>query len=547
MIPTTQSSIGVKYINVNPIEQKYQQPAPSVGKVVLVPNQMLQSSEIRTAQVVMNGMIQPAFMYTPASQPQTKAKDQPRKPPMRTQTQVPQMTQQQMMQYQQQMYAFQMQQQQLYFQQMQAIALQGNIPVSLPPAIPYNPHQQIYHQQVTPQGYGVTFTSGPSQPPQQQEQKKQTQPSAKSPEESKPTTPGSTLRKQASPFSPKAAPKPTAVPQSTPPIAKRPASTRYVPPSKRDPGKASTEQQSPEGTPELPQSEQAKKALPQSERPKYTIEWLLQVREQYTKSPPDLVRSLKGRNKFDFNFLLPVEDLEKSDESWRQQVEELKQSNPLVTAARRMLNKVTNDTLELFTKKLVEVLQEAQQEGREVMTAAVESFTDFLFKKASVDNNHRKLYAKLLCGMGDKFWQGGNDALSQLFQECIQDECDRLFLDISPERKFKLRGSSEWLAILFSKNVIDQGRFFRVIRPIVFGIEDEDVDPVVRNLSLDIATNALLNNMKAFKGKKNEFRKRFQEYIEFLMDIKPTFKNREQFAIQDLVEAYSNVIPLADE
>ena len=97
------------------------------------------------------------------------------------------------------------------------------------------------------------------------------------------------------------------------------------------------------------------------------------------------------------NFLLPVEDLEKSDESWRQQVEELKQSNPLVTAARRMLNKVTNDTLELFTKKLVEVLQEAQQEGREVMTAAVESFTAFLFKKASVDNNHRKLYAKLLC------------------------------------------------------------------------------------------------------------------------------------------------------
>merc|ERR1719483_1676797 len=213
-------------------------------------------------------------------------------------------------------------------------------------------------------------------PPNSRCKKKQTQPSAKSPEESKPTTPGSTLRKQASPFSPKAAPKPTA------PIAKRPASTRYVPPSKRDPGKASTEQQSPEGTPELPQSEQAKKALPQSERPKYTIEWLLQVREQYTKSPPDLVRSLKGRNKFDFNFLLPVEDLEKSDESWRQQVEELKQSNPLVTAARRMLNKVTNDTLELFTKKLVEVLQEAQQEGREVMTAAVESFTAFLFNKA---------------------------------------------------------------------------------------------------------------------------------------------------------------------
>ena len=131
--------------------------------------------------------------------------------------------------------------------------------------------------------------------------------------------------------------------------------------------------------------------------------------------------------------------------------------------------------------------------------------------------------------MGDKFWQGGNDALSQLFQECIQDECDRMFLDISPERKFKLRGSSEWLAILFSKNVIDQGRFFRVIRPIVFGLEDEDVDTAVRNLSLDIATNALLNNMKAFKGKKNEFRKRFQEYIEYLAFNLLNFGNEKKF------------------
>jgi len=232
-------------------------------------------------------------------------------------------------------------------------------------------------------------------------------------------------------------------------------------------------------------------------------------------------------------------------------VEELKQSNPLVTKARRMLNKVTDTTLALFTKKLVGVLEEAEQEGRSVMTAAVESFISFLFKKASVDNNHREVYAKLLCAMGEGFWHNARDNLCQLFQECIQEECDRLFLDIKPERKFKLRGSSEWLAILFSHNVIDQERFFRVIRPVVFGLEDPEQDQEVRNLSLDIASKSLLHNMKAFmksKGRnQNDFRNRFEKYIEFFMDIHETFKPRERFAIQDLIEAYSKVVPIADE
>lgn len=249
---------------------------------------------------------------------------------------------------------------------------------------------------------------------------------------------------------------------------------------------------------------------------------------------------------------MPVQDLEKSDESWRQKVEDLKKSNPLVTNARRMLNKVTEATLKTFTQQLVSVLQEAEDEGRDVMQAAVESFMSFLFKKSSIDKLHRSLYADLLSAIGECFWQNERDNLCQLLQECIQVECDKMFQCVVPENKFKLRGSSEWLAILFSRNIVDENRFFQILRPVIFSIDDDDIAADVRNLSLDIATNSLLHNMKEMskkknikKGKKNiknQFRQRFEEYILFLEEQKMSFKPRERFSIQDVCEEYYGFI-----
>merc|ERR1719379_451590 len=96
-----------------------------------------------------------------------------------------------------------------------------------------------------------------------------------------------------------------------------------------------------------------------------------------------------------------------------------------------------------------------------------------------------------------------------------------MFQSVVPENKFKLRGSSEWLAILFSRNIVDENRFFQILRPVIFSIDDDDIAADVRNLSLDIATNSLLHNMKEMskkknikKGKKNiknQFRQRFEE------------------------------------
>merc|ERR1740129_2109520 len=184
----------------------------------------------------------------------------------------------------------------------------------MPPTVAYQPHNQLYHHQVTNNGYGITFAA--SQP---------SQAAAQTPEKpSTPTTPGgSTLRKGASPFTPKSN-NPTVQPVPTPP-------------SKRSP----SAKQSAEGTLAAREAPVRERSLPprNAESPKYSVELLVQLRDQYTQAPDDLVRSLKGRVKFDFASLLPVEDLDKSNESWRAQVEDLKKSNPLVTKLRRMLNK----------------------------------------------------------------------------------------------------------------------------------------------------------------------------------------------------------------
>jgi len=553
---SNQSSFGING-NVMTSEKISQPTAPAI---VLVPNQLLTSNQFQQIQYGNTPVFVPNFGVGNPTPNQIQQSNPPQ-----PQLVVPQ-TQQQFIQAQTYMQQAYLQQQQMYTQQMQMMYAQaqaGQMPMQTT-LVMHN--GQLVHYPVMPNGLGVTYAHI-----QQQNNSRALQAihpnnsamgSGKIPEPTKATSPEKPFSPSKAPAKRKSAakadtaspsPAPTFTPQRTPsekgrtprrkPFPERPTSTprppmtsrgsehkRYVPPGRRL-----------ENTP---------RKKPTSERVvrEYSVDFLINIRKQYlSQNPPKGLFSapslLLTSNKFDFALF---ESLATSDESWRAKVMELKQSNPLMTKVRNALNKVTATKLKIFTKELAEILKEASSQGNDVLTAAMETFMSVLFKKAAVEKVLHPTYADLLLKLNEKFWEGNQDTICNLMHAQIEVECRSLFNDLNPDKRFAIRGSSAWLAVLLDRGAVGDTVFFDVIQPVVDSLEDEDeTDSQVRNLALDVSVQSLLCNLKLIKakakrGKTNPklIRERFGYYAQTLENLQDTFKPRERFAIQDFLDDY---------
>merc|ERR1740123_784916 len=227
--------------------------------------------------------------------------------------------------------------------------------------------------------------------------------------------------------------------------------------------------------------------------------------------------------------------LSESDQGWKAQVEKLKENDPLLTKVRTLLNKISEDTLQIFTEDLVKVLTNSYSRNRVVFNQVVEQCVGTIFKKASGEKCFAKLYAQLLQGVLSEVWQR---RVFEAVQKQIELECDKLFQDLGSDRamdrKFYHVGSSKFLAFLRNECIISERVVVRVLNGVVAQL-DELEGLKKRELGLEIAT-CCLQNLKRRKLKASNT----QRYLTHFKEIKESFTFRGKFMIMDVLETYQS-------